>query len=172
MDDTNTAEQSPIPIEAALGRMVYTAATVEMLVELTGTLLADGDAQVTELKGKPINALKKKTLGYAHAAGYLNVSMLKALEALLGDVSASMDNRNAYVHGAWAEQDGGLIAMNSKPGQFRIKPLTAEHLDQLTAELVQVRDRVAVWWNRAFAMKHPDAVVEGLEPDSAPPYLA
>ncbi|MFJ9628512.1 hypothetical protein ACIRU8_12535 [Streptomyces sp. NPDC101175] len=45
-----------------------------------------------------------------------------------------------------------------------------EHLDQLTVELVELRERVMVWWNRAWALKHPDAKVEGLEPDTAPAY--
>lgn len=163
------------PVHAALGRMVYTAATVEMTVEVTGVLLAADENKAARLKGKTIQRLAQLTLEHASAATYLNPSMLRALETILADVTTGMDQRNAYVHGPWGEADGVLSAMNSKPfgvepSGFRIKPVSVEHLDQLTGELVELRERVMVWWNRAWMLRHPDVEVEGLEPDTAPPY--
>lgn len=179
MDDDEMAEADRTALEAALGRMVYMAATVEMVVEITGSLSAINEARAEALMGKTIGLLADLTLKYAREASYLDATMLAALESILADVKVGMDNRNAYVHGAWAMKDGGLVAMNSKgftkvPGGFRIKPVSVEHLDLLTADLETLRERVLVWCNRAFALKRPDLVdkIEGLEPDNAPPYPA
>ncbi|MFE7124068.1 hypothetical protein [Streptomyces sp. NPDC057617] len=175
MSDEDMPGDALAPVHAALGRMVYTAATVEMVVELTGLLLAADQTRAAKLKGRTIKPLVKLTLEYAAVAAYLNSSMRNVLGVILADVEAGMDHRNAYVHGPWGELDGVLSAMNSKPfnvepGGFRIKTVSVEHLDRLTAELVELRERVMVWWTRAWALKHPDAKVEGLEPDTAPPY--
>ncbi|MGW1259682.1 hypothetical protein ACWD5Q_32020 [Streptomyces sp. NPDC002513] len=175
MADEDMPGEDLAPVHAALGRMVYTAATVEMTVEITGVLLAADEGEAAKLKGESIGGLKKLTLKYATSASYLTPPMRNALDVILTDVGAGMKHRNAYVHGPWGELDGVLSAMNSKPfgiepSGFRIKTVSVEHLDQLTAELVELRERVMVWWNRAWALKHPDAKVEGLEPDTAPAY--
>ncbi|MFI1397816.1 hypothetical protein [Streptomyces sp. NPDC020681] len=177
MDDRGTTEPDHTAIEAALGRMVYTAATVELVIEVTGHLISANEAEEEALMGKSVGILADLTLTYAKRASYLDETMLAALKGIFDDVKVGMDNRNAYVHGPWAERDGALVAVNSKgfkrvPGGFRITPLTVQHLTQLTAELVDLRERVTVWCNRAFALKRPDLVdiIEGLEPDTVPAY--
>ncbi|MCX5391532.1 hypothetical protein [Streptomyces sp. NBC_00094] len=179
MDDNEATEADRTSLEAALGRMVYMAATVEMVVEVTGSLMAVGEAETEALMGNTIGPLAKLTLRYAERASHLDATMLAALESILADVKVGMDNRNAYVHGSWGTIDGALVAMNSKgftkvPGGFRIKPLSMQHLDQLTAELEELRERMLVWCNRSFDLQRPDLVakIEGLEPDDAPPYPA
>ncbi|MFI5861844.1 hypothetical protein [Streptomyces sp. NPDC051546] len=177
MSDERTSDEDLAQVHAAPGRMVYTAATVEMTVEITGALLAVDAAEAAKLKGETVGGLSKLTLKYAKVAGYLSPSMRTALEAIVLDVKAGMDHRNAYVHGPWGELDGVLSAMNSKPfsvepSGFRTKAVSVEHLDRLTGELEDLRERVMVWFNRAWSLKHPDVQVEGLLPDTAPPYPA
>lgn len=144
MTDEDMPDADLTPVHAALGCMVYAAATVEMAVEIAGALLAADEGEAAKLKGKTIQGLQELTLKYATSASYLNPSMRNALDAILADVKAGMEHRNAYVHGPWGDIGGVLSAMNSKPfavesSGFRIKTVSVEHLNQLTDDLVALR---------------------------------
>lgn len=165
------------PLYVALGLMVHTASQVEFAAEYTGVWLTRSETEANKLKGKTINSLCDLVVSYARSSSYLTPSMLAALDAITRDIRDGMEHRNAYVHGYWAEPDGVLSAMNSRayekePTGFRVKPLSVEHLDQLSEELAELGERMLTWLLRAMVLKDPDMPnkIPDWKPDTAPPY--
>ncbi|WP_158711626.1 hypothetical protein [Streptomyces xylophagus] len=165
-------EQDNTVIEAALGRLVYRAAMLEATIEVTGYGLAGEESEAVALKGLTVGRLADKCRIYARDAPYLNAPMRKALTAILDDVKAAMDLRNSYVHAAWsAQQDGSLVALNSKPAGYRMSALTVSSLNEVIVQLDSIADRMHLWTLRAMELKQPGVIsrLPGME-DTAPPY--
>lgn len=142
-------------IEAALGCMVYQAASLEMVMRFAGEMLAladeDRDALATKTAGKLLPAVKS----IAAQRTEITPEELVALGQVIKDAQPHLESRNTYIHGAWGEVNGDLLAMNRRPrNRFRTRPLAVADLETLSAELQALVNRTVEWTYAVLQKTH------------------
>lgn len=143
-------------IEAALGRMVYWAAALEMVMRFAGEMLAPTrDEKDTLADTKTTGRVLTAVVGIASRRSEITPQELEALEKIVEDARSSLEIRNDYIHGAWGEVDGVLLAMNRRPGTFRTRHLAVPNLEALTTELQGLANRTTDWSLAVVRKTHP-----------------
>ncbi|TJZ97129.1 hypothetical protein [Actinacidiphila oryziradicis] len=143
-------------LEAALGRMVYWAAALEMSMRFVGEMLAPtGDEKDALADTKMTGRVLSAVVGIASDRSEITPKELDELKEIVKDARSSLEIRNDYIHGAWGEVDGVLLAMNRRPGTFRTRPLAVADLEALATELQGLVNRTTDWSLAVFRKTHP-----------------
>jgi hypothetical protein len=145
-----TAEQSAArdtkDIEAALGRMVYQAASLEMVMRFAGETIASAEGDRDALASKTAGRLLPTVKNIAAQRAEITAEELAELGQIITDAQPRLESRNTYIHGAWGEVNGDLLAMNRRPvNRFRTRPLAVTDLDSLSTELQALVNRTMEW---------------------------
>ncbi|MET7721088.1 hypothetical protein [Streptomyces mirabilis] len=98
-----TAEQSAprdtTDIEAALGRMVYQAASLEMVMRFAGEMLAMADRDRDALASKTAGRLLPAVKDIAAQRTEITPEELAELGKIIKDAGPHLESRNTYLHG-------------------------------------------------------------------------
>ena len=160
MPTQDSSGRTVTDIEAALGRVIYRAGNFEVIMQSVGAVLATTGEERAMIEGRTAGVLLDgmKDLATRRAQnGELDSDLLGQLKAITADAQTHLDCRNDYVHGAWAEVDGELIAMNfRRKGEIRTRPLAVAELDGLAQELSVVCDALLEWLYDLLNRRHPD----------------
>ena len=143
-------------IETALGRMVYQAASLEMVMRFAGEMLAATDRESDALARMTAGSLMTEVTAIASRRTEITPAECTELGNIIADARAPVESRNTYIHGAWGEVDGILLALNRRPrNQFRTRPLAVPDLEKLTAELQALVNRTMEWTYTVLQKTHP-----------------
>ncbi|MFI1869515.1 hypothetical protein [Streptomyces jumonjinensis] len=154
-----TAEQSAprdtTDIEGALGRMVYQAASLEMVMRFAGEMLALTEEERDALASKTAGRLLPAVENIAAQRSEITSEELTTLGQIVKDAQPHLTSRNTYIHGAWGEVNGDLLAMNRKPkNRFRTRPLAVADLETLSTELQALVNRTVEWTYEILQKTH------------------
>ncbi|MFJ8209708.1 hypothetical protein [Streptomyces sp. NPDC096033] len=146
-------------IKQALGEMVYQAASLEMTIRFAGELTAKDPKEAKALSGLPAGPLLKAAAELVKArTDKVTSEEVDQFEQIVNDAGPGLDSRNTYIHGAWGEQDGALLAMNWKRGgTIRTRPLDVAALEKLSAELLALVNRT-MEWTCTLIDRNPDLI--------------
>ncbi|MFF2191712.1 hypothetical protein [Streptomyces sp. NPDC058157] len=146
-------------IKQALGEMVYQAASLEMVIRFAGELTAKNRADAKALSGMTAGQLLPAVAKLVKArTDKVTSEEVDEFEQIVNDAGPELDSRNTYIHGAWGEENGALLAMNwKKGGTIRTRPLEVAALEKLSAELLALVNRT-MEWSSAVIDRNPDLI--------------
>ncbi|MFM9543988.1 hypothetical protein [Streptomyces turgidiscabies] len=155
MTAEKSAPRDTTDIEAALGRMVYQAASLEMVMRFAGEMLATAQATRDALASQTAGRLLPTVKAIAAQRTEITPGELTELGEIVKDAEPHLASRNTYIHGAWGEVDGDLLAMNRRPKNgFRTRPLAVADLETLAADLQALVNRTIEWTYAALQKTH------------------
>ncbi|MFI5749048.1 hypothetical protein ACIBBE_24650 [Streptomyces sp. NPDC051644] len=142
-------------IEAALGRMVYRAGSLEAAVRYTGGQLATTAEQLKELGGLSAGNLVNKARGYAKKAvtdKRISSDERAELVRLLDETGVHLKSRNTYIHGVWLTRADGspFVMLNQKGFAVLTRPLAAEEIGKLSDTLLTLSNDLFDWTVRVL----------------------
>ncbi|MEU2247430.1 hypothetical protein [Streptomyces sp. NPDC019224] len=170
-----TANQHDVPadltaIEAALGRMVHRAGTLETVVRFAGEALASTREDRDELAGTTAGRVLSLTEKIAGDSKDVSPEEYAELTAIFAEIRPRLDSRNVYIHGGWVRMGGQLVAFNKKKNveanakkdiaadKYRVetRPVAVEELNELSIALLDLSNRVFDWTDAILRRKNPD----------------
>ncbi|MDT0322237.1 hypothetical protein [Streptomyces millisiae] len=151
-------QESPLTaVEAALGRMVYQAATFEMVMRVLATLLARDEGERDCVAEDTIHRLMIRAKKMAANHPDVNEEMQATLTAITTGVQPYIESRNTYIHDAWAELDGELSVMHKrKKNRFRTRRLAVPELASLTERFSEYTNQTVEWTVGYLKKRHLD----------------
>ncbi|MFB7517242.1 hypothetical protein [Streptomyces sp. NPDC056144] len=155
-----TTEQAPVPdrsdVEAALGRMVYQAASLETVMRFSGEMLSATEQESKALVNKTAGTLLPAVQAIVDGHPQVTEAERGELARIIADAGPHLTSRNTYIHGAWGEVDGTLMAINRRKNGFRTRPLVVTDLDVLSGVLQELVNRTFEWLYPVLQRTHPD----------------
>ncbi|MFD7917150.1 hypothetical protein ACFV30_41855 [Streptomyces sp. NPDC059752] len=145
MTTERTEPRNLTDIHAALGRMVYQAASLESVIRFTGEMLAKNEQEAKDLAGKTAGTLFPAVATIVARRPGITPEERGQFAAIVADAKPHLTSRNTYIHGGWGEPDGVLVAMNRRRNDFRMRPLSVADLDTLSAAFLALVNRVFEW---------------------------
>ncbi|MFG2984960.1 hypothetical protein ACGFYQ_27500 [Streptomyces sp. NPDC048258] len=156
--DQNGSHDLPA-IKQALGEMVYQAASLEMVIRFAGELTAKDSKAAKALSGMTAGQLLPAVAKLVRVrTDKVTSGEVDQFEQIVNDAGPELESRNTYIHGAWGEENGALLAMNwKKGGAIRTRSLDVAALEKLSAELLALVNRTMEWGCNVIE-RNPDLV--------------
>jgi hypothetical protein len=160
------ARQEETELLLLLGTMVRDAAHLEVIVESLASHLVAENPQAPTVRGLPLSLIVRKCREAAGTVPRVDTAQRSGLDGLLDRVEKVAGHRNAYVHGAWVQDDDGeYIGVRGKRGQAELitNAVSSEQLLEMIEEIRAILNGLMEWLSRDLDILYGPVTKEVLE---------